>query len=75
MQKTKTKMTNKLALTELTILTDPKQKTMGKIYKAFTGKTDAEITEFIKYYCGKYGILQAITISKEEYEQAVANNK
>ena len=57
-----------MAIAELSLFVDPKNKKIGKIYKPFYGETEAEITGFIKYYCGKYGILEAKTISKEEYE-------
>ena len=69
MLRIKTKMTEQImGLAELTYYVDPKTQKQGKIFRPFFGKTEAEITEFIKYYSGKYGILQAKTISKEEYE-------
>lgn len=61
--------TNLMGIAELTFYTDPKAKKQGKIFKPFYGESEKQITEFIKYYSGKYGILQAKTISKEEYEQ------
>jgi hypothetical protein len=64
-----------MGLAELTFYTDPKTKKQGRIFRPFYGETEKQITEFIKYYSGKYGILQAKTISKEEYESAIANNK
>jgi len=59
---------NSVAITELILYTDPKTKTLGKIYKPFFGNTESELTAYLQYYCGKYGILEAKTISKEEYE-------
>jgi len=67
--------TNIMGIAELTFYIDPKTQKQGRVFRPFYGKTEEQITEFIKYYSGKYGILQAKTISKEDYESAVANNK
>ena len=76
MQKTKTKTNaTMVGLTELTLFADPKTKKLGKVYRVFIGKTQEDITLNVKYYSMKYGILEAKAISKEEYEQATANNK
>jgi len=76
MQKTKTKTDAPLVgLTELTLFTNPKTKKLGKVYRVFTGKTEEDITLNVKYYSMKYGILEAKTISKEEYESAIKNNR
>jgi len=76
MQKTKTKTNAPLVgLAELTLFADPKTKKLGKVYRVFTGKTEEDITFNVKYYSMKYGILEAKTISKEEYESAIKNNR
>ena len=57
-----------VAITELTLYVDPKNKKLGKVFKPFYGDSEGQLTSYLKYYCQKYGILEAKTMSKEEYE-------